>query len=71
MAANDIKSWQTPNGTRITRVDAVEPSVEFVTEFDLEAFKEEQPELHAKYMRSVEKKKAKRAGFIKITLPKA
>ena len=70
MAANDIKSWQTPNGTRITRVDAVEPSVEVVTEFDLDAFKAEHSRLYAKYLRSVEKKKAKRAGFIKITLPK-
>lgn len=70
MAANDIKSWQTPNGTRITRVDAVEPSVEVVTEFDLETFKEEQPELHAKYKKPFEKKKARRAGYVKITLPK-
>lgn len=70
MAANDVKSWQTPNGTRITRVDAVEPSVEVVTEFDLETFKEEQPELHAKYMKPFEKKKARRAGYVKITLPK-
>ena len=71
MAANDVKSWQTPNGTRITRVDAVEPSVEVVAEFNLDAFKEEHPRLHKKYMRSVEKKKARRAGFVKITLPKA
>lgn len=69
MIKHDVKSWQMPNGTRITRVDGTEASTETVTEFDLDAFKAENTELFAKYQKTVTKKKAGRAGYVKITMP--
>lgn len=69
MQKYNVKSWTMPNGTRITRVDGTEASTETVTEFDVEAFKEENTELFEKYQKTVTKKKAGRAGYVKITLP--
>lgn len=69
MQKHDVKSWQMPNGTRITRVDGTEATTETVTEFDIEAFKEENAEMFGKYQKTVTKKKAGRAGYVKITLP--
>lgn len=68
MQKHDVKSWEMPNGTRITRVDGTEASTETVTEFDVEAFKAENTELFAKYQKTVTKKKSGRAGYVKITL---
>lgn len=70
MAKHDVKSWETPNGTKITRVDSVPGSTKTVTEFDTAAFKEENPAMYEMYLHDVEKKTAGRAGYIKITLPK-
>ncbi len=70
MTKHNVKSWETPNGIKITRVDAIEPSVETVTEFDVETFKAENEGLYGMYLHDVEQKKAGRAGFVKITLPK-
>lgn len=69
MQKHNVKSWEMPNGTRITRVDGVEASTETVTEFDEEAFKSENTELFEKYQKTVTKKKAGRAGYVKITMP--
>ena len=69
MQKHDVKSWQMPNGTRITRVDGTEASEETVSEFDIETFKEENTELFEKYQKTVTKKKSGRAGYVKITLP--
>ena len=70
MVKHNVKSWETPNGIKITRVDAVEPTVEIATEFDEERFKEEQKGLYVMYMHNVEKKKSGKAGYVKVTLPK-
>ena len=70
MIKHDVKSWQMPNGTRITRVDGTLDAIEEVKEFDLEVFKEEHAELFEKYQKTVTKRKAGRAGYCKITLPK-
>lgn len=70
MTKYNVKSWETPNGIKITRVDAVEPTVETVAEFDEDRFKEENKGLYVMYLRDVEKKKSGKAGFVKITLPK-
>ena len=69
MAKHDVKSWETPNGTKITRVDSVPGSTKTVTEFDTAAFKEENPAMYEMYLHDVEKKTAGRSGYIKITLP--
>lgn len=67
MTKYDVKSWETPNGTKITRVDAVESTTKTVTEFDEATFKAENPALHDMYLHDVEKKTAGKSGYIKIT----
>ena len=70
MTKHDVKAWETPNGTKITRVDSTPGSVKTVTEFDTAAFKEENPAMYEMYLHEVEKKTAGRSGYVKITLPK-
>lgn len=70
MQKYNVKSWTTPNGTKITKVEGTESSVEKVEEFDMKAFQNEQPEQYRLYTKTVEKKKKGRSGYIKITLPK-
>ena len=70
MAANNIKSWETPNGIKITRVDATEATVKTVTEFDVDTFKAENPALFDLYQHDVEKRTSGKSGYVKITLPK-
>lgn len=70
MQKHDVKSWETPNGVKITRVDGTEATAKVVTEFDLATFKAENPALHDMYLKEVTKKTSARAGYIKITLPK-
>lgn len=69
MTKHDVKSWEMPNGTRITRVDGTKASTETITEFDVETFKQENAELFEKYQKTVTKKTAGRAGYVKITMP--
>jgi hypothetical protein len=68
MTEHNVKSWQTPNGTKITRVDAVEATAETVWEFDKDAFASENDELYRKYLKQVEKKKAVKSGYVGITM---
>jgi putative phage-type endonuclease len=70
MESHGVKSWTTPNGTKVTMVAATPAKVETVEEFDLETFKAENEGLYGMYLHEVEKKKSGRAGFVKITLPK-
>lgn len=70
MTKHNVKSWETPNGIKITRVDAVAGTTETVTEFDEKTFKAENEGLYSMYLKEVKKKKSGKAGFVKITLPK-
>lgn len=70
MTKHGVKSWETPNGIKITRVDAVEGTTKTVTEFDVDTFKAENPALHSMYLHDVEKKMSGKSGYVKITLPK-
>ena len=70
MEKHNVKSWETFNGTKITRVDGTEDSVKVVSEFDTEAFAESHPRLFKQFSKAVEKKTKGRAGYVKITLPK-
>lgn len=70
MVKHDVKSWETPNGTKITRVDSTPGKTEIVAEFDAESFKEENPALYEMYLHDVEKKTNGKSGYVKITLPK-
>lgn len=69
MEKHDVKSWTTPNGTKITRVDSTPATTKTVTEFDTAAFKAENPALYEMYLHDVEKKTSGRSGYVKITLP--
>ena len=70
MLKHDVKSWVTPNGTKITRVDGTSGSTKTVSEFDTAAFKAENPAMYSKYLRTVEKTTSGRSSYVKITLPK-
>lgn len=70
MAKHNVKTWETPSGIKITRVDETEATTEIVTEFDEDSFKAENPALYEMYQHDIEKKKAGRAGFVKVTFPK-
>ena len=64
----DVKSWTTPSGAKITRVDAIPASVNVVTQFDEAAFKAENPALYGMYTKDVEKSTAGRNGYVRVTL---
>lgn len=59
-----VKSWNTPNGNKITRVDATPDKTEMI--FNEEKFKEEQAIVYASYCE--EKIKKGKSGYVKITL---
>jgi putative phage-type endonuclease len=67
MEQNNVKSWTMPNGTKITRIDSIPASVETVQEFDLDSFKKDCEQVYALYLRTVEKKKSGKAGYVRIT----
>lgn len=66
MENNDIKSWETPNGVKITLVQDT-PDKE-ILKFNEEKFKEEQKEIYSNYLET--KIQKGKSGFVKITLPK-
>lgn len=70
MQKYDVKSWNTVNGVKITRVDGTEPTIKIEKELDADKLKSEQPEIYEKYVVEKEKKTAGRSGYVKITLPK-
>lgn len=70
MDKHGIKSWTTPNGTKITLVMETPSTTELVSVFDEEAFKKDHPRIHLEYSELVEKRKGGRSGYVKITLPK-
>lgn len=59
-----IKTWTTPNGTKITLVPDGEDKT--VQEFDEKAFKAAQPDVYNQYTK--EKMEKGRAGYVRITL---
>lgn len=70
MQKYDVKSWNTVNGVKITRVDGTESTVKKEKVFDADMLKAEQPEIYEKYVVEKEKKTTGRSGYVKITLPK-
>lgn len=67
MLKHGVKSWELPNGTKLSRVDEVPSKIKTVTEFDSESFKADNPSLFGKYLRKVEKTTNGRAGYVRIT----
>jgi len=70
MLEANVKTWDTPNGYKITRVDEIPESEKEITEFDSKAFAEEHPRLFKKYNKTKTVKKSGRAGYVLITPPK-
>lgn len=70
MKEHNVKTWQTWNGTRITRIDEVKPTINTVTEFDEEALKTDYPEIYNKYLAEKQVKTSSRKGSVRITFPK-
>lgn len=70
MQEHNVKSWQTWNGVRITRVDEVKATVTTVTELDEEALRENDPEIYNKYLKEKQVKTSSRKGSVRITFPK-
>lgn len=68
MLNRNVKSWTMPNGTKLTRVDEVPAGTKKVTEFDVEGFMADKPELYHSYCRVVEKKTNGKAGYVRITV---
>lgn len=68
MLKHDVKSWNLPNGTKISRVDEVPARTKTVTEFDTESFKADNPSLFQKYLKKVEKKTNGRTGYVRISV---
>jgi len=67
MLKHNVKSWTSPNGTKITRVDEVPGKTKRVAELDIESFKRECPATFERYCKMVEKKTNGKAGFVRIT----
>lgn len=70
MEKHGIKTWETFNGTKITKVDGIPEGVKAVNEFDEKAFAESHPRLYKQFSKVVQKKTAAKSGYVKITLPK-
>ena len=68
MVKRNVKSWSTPSGTKITRVDEVRGTTKTVSEFDLAAFRTQNPAMYDKFCRLVEKKSNGKAGYVRITV---
>lgn len=73
MELHQVKSWEMPNGTKLTKVSGTEDHEETKTEVDLEAFEALEPEAYATY-KSYEVQTTKtvkgRKGYVRITIPK-
>lgn len=65
-----VKTWLTNNGTRITRIESTQDTIETIQEFNVEKFKEENVETYNKYVELKEITKKGKKGYVKITLPK-
>lgn len=70
MQKHDVKSWNTVNGVKITRVDGTEPTIKIEKELDTESLKADLPEIYEKYVVEKEKRVSGKSGYVKITLPK-
>jgi len=70
MVEHDVKSWETLNGTKITRVDPSKTEKATITVFDVDGFREDYPDLYESYCHEEKKTVSNRRGYVKITLPK-
>lgn len=65
-----IKTWVTPNNSKITLVEEIPATKETVEEFNEKLFREMNPALYKEYVQTVEKIKKGKKGYIRISLGK-
>lgn len=70
MEFHKVKTWETNNGVRITRVSGSEDTTETVKEFNVSRFKKDFAELYDNYLEEKTVTKKGRAGSLRITMPK-
>lgn len=68
MTEYNVKTWQLPSGTRITRVDGTAAKEETVTTFDADSFRDENPGLYELYLKETVKRTNGKAGYVKVTV---
>ena len=65
-----VKSWTTPNGTKITLVPDSEDKEVEEEYFDMDGFKEKHPKMYKTYSKVHTILKKGKTGFVRITPPK-
>ena len=65
-----IKTWTTPNNIKITLVEEIPETIVKEEKFDEDTFKKENEDLYNKYSKKIEKKKAGKKGYIRISIGK-
>lgn len=71
MESARVKTWNTPNGYKITLVEDTPSVYKEVETLDEEAFKLAHPKLHKKYLKTELKEIKGKSGYVKITAPKS
>ena len=66
MERNGVKKWTTTNGTTITRVNPVLPSVKIVEQINEEKLKEQFEDAYNECLEKVEKKSNGKKGYVLI-----
>lgn len=69
MESANVKTWNTPNGYKITRVDPTADKQIKESFFDEKALEKEDPEVYKKYLKEKNVIKSGRSGYVKITAP--
>lgn len=68
MEKHGVKSWEMPDGTKITKVDGAPETEREVEVFDEHLLKAEAPDIYAMYTHREIKKDKGRKGYVRITL---
>lgn len=70
MKAHNVKSWETPNGIKVTLVEDTPAKTTVKKVFNEDKLKEEQPELYNSFVEEKEVTSSPKKGYVKITIPK-
>lgn len=70
MVAHSVKSWETPNGVKVTLVADTPAKTTIKNVFNEERLKKERPEIYDTFTEEKEVTSSPRKGYVKITIPK-
>ena len=70
MEKHGVKSWEMPDGTKITKVEGTPETEREVEVFDEHLLREEAPDIYAMYTHREIKKDKGRKGYVRVTLRK-